>query len=488
MIVAAIAMMSIALPALSALEAPKTVPFLPDANAARRSAVEADKQGDFAKALQLYEDILDSGHTDTKTTTRAVLFAKLRELRAKVPPNADPAKAGEWKVKVLVFRNTDVKHKDDKGKDLHSVYKFRDDEIEGIRQGMNGFKDLVWKYTDGNLRILWKMEIVDKPLTSWEGYPGFSTCASALKGMKRGDADSIFAYAKAAGDKNEKSDPLNWSCLAGTMGAFPETKLATWVGFNCGAGNCTGPDGEVQLHEWLHCVSMALGWVQGYDDLMDWTSDGGGASELWGVFGLKEGQKYWLPFYEQIMREYVTRKMWRELTCTRRSNNPWLNPYVRDMLVLGPFAAKGKPDHGLDHAFTDEAQIGAKLATLNGRRPWKLASAPGKYMCFADALGELTTDQVVYAAFEVESDKDQLAQIWNQRDGGLKLWHNGQLLYASSANREWHHQPNVIDVQLRKGKNLFVMKITNASGDWAFNTKVTDMGGAWLQSAKIGVP
>jgi hypothetical protein len=479
-------MLSVAVPALAGLGPVKTVPHLADASASIKAAQEAEKQGDFAKALQLYEDILDSGRTPTVTTSRAILYAKLGELRPKVAPNTDPAKAGVWKVKALVFRKTDVRHKDDKGKDLHSVYKFRDDEIEGIRKAMKGFSDLVWKYTDGNLRIAWTMEIVEQPLTSWDGYPGFGCCGYALKNLKRGDADSVFAYAKATGDANEKSDPLPWSCLAGTMGAFPETKLASWIGFNCGAGNCTGGDGgEVQLHEWLHAVDMTFGWVQAYGDLLDWTSDGGGTSELWGSFKLKEGEKYWLPFYEQIMRQYVTRKMWRELSATRRSNNPWLNPYVRDMLVRGPFPAKG---NGFDKEFIDETTIGKQLANRTGRRLWKQASAPGKYVCFADALGELSGDEVVYAAFTVESDKDRPAQIWSQRDGGLKLWHDGRLVYASPVNREWWNKPNVVDVQLKKGANLFVMKLTNARGDWAFNTKVTDMGGNWMPEAKIGMP
>jgi hypothetical protein len=88
----------------------------------------------------------------------------------------------------------------------------------------------------------------------------------------------------------------------------------------------------------------------------------------------------------------------------------------------------------------------------------------------------------------VESDKNQPAQIWNQRDGALKLWHDGRLVCASPVSREWWNKPNVVDVELKKGANLFVMKLTNARGDWAFNTKVTDMSGNWMPGVKIGMP
>ena len=43
----------------------------------------------------------------------------------------------------------------------------------------------------------------------------------------------------------------------------------------------------------------------------------------------------WLDFYRTIRRDWTTRKMWRELSVTRRSNNPWLNDYIRHTVVFG---------------------------------------------------------------------------------------------------------------------------------------------------------
>ncbi len=454
------------------------VPPLNDVNAVHAAAVQAEKAGDLAKALQLYEDILDSGRLDLKTFSRNALYAKLAELKEKVPANTDPDKAGVWKVRAYVIRQTDVRFKDAKGADRHAIYRFTPQEIEGIRKGMQGFADLVWDYTQGNLRINWNLTVIDEPLTRWDGYPSPYAVMPLLKSFRRGEADSIFAYAKAAGAKGEESDKLDWICLAGTIGAIPETGLATWVGYNCGNGACTTPDGEVQLHEWLHCVGMALGWVQAYDDqgLVDWTSDGGSFSESWGIYQRPQGEQRWLPFYKHIMRSYVTRKMWRDLTITRPSNNPWLSSYVRDLLVCGPFEAGAKePD-------------AARLKPTYGAKEWKMAWTPGKFVSFSSALPGVKTGQVAYAAFVAHADQARTVQLRSQRDGSLRLWQNGELVFRSDAPHSWSDQPNVVDLQLKKGENLFILRLDNVVGDWAFSLKLTDMTGGLLQGVRLNIP
>ena len=107
-------------PSLFALE-PAQLVALATPDTEFKAARQAKQDGDIETALLHYENLLDAARSRTKTTTRAMLYARLGELKRKLHPNTDPAKAGEWKVKAYAFRTTDVRWKDDKGTNLFLV-------------------------------------------------------------------------------------------------------------------------------------------------------------------------------------------------------------------------------------------------------------------------------------------------------------------------------------------------------------------------------
>jgi len=114
-----------------------------DARSERAAARAAEKKQDWDAALLHYENLFDSTQTDE--TTRGQLRAKFLELRPKVAPNSDPAKAGVWKVQAYAFRNLQVTRNDKDGKEHQTKQRFRDDEIAEIRAAMKGFAAEVWK-------------------------------------------------------------------------------------------------------------------------------------------------------------------------------------------------------------------------------------------------------------------------------------------------------------------------------------------------------
>ncbi len=464
--------------------------FITDRNAEFKAAQKAEKQGDLAAALLHYENLMDSARTETKITTRAKLATKIAELRPKVKPNTDPAQAGVWKVKAYAFRTTDVRWTDKQGANRHAFFQFSDTEIAGLRNEMANFAGLVWKYTSGSLRIQWDLTVIEKPLTNWHGWPDPGSCLPHFTDLKHGEADSLFVYVKAEGAKGEKSDRLEWALWGGTIGVTAETKGACYIGYNCGPTPEAGGSGELELHEWLHAAEMALRWVQAYGDwdVVDWTSDGGGYAESWGLWQRPPGEKEWLPFYETIMVQWVTRKMWHDCSVTRRSDNPWLNGYVRDFLALGPFAAEGKPDGGLDEVFFEEAAAKPKAGEKLGGRAWQLAGAPGKFVTLTPVFGGVGDGKVYYLAFVARAVRGHRALLHNQRDGGCKIWQNGELIYASRVDREWSSRPNVLDAQLQTGDNLFLIKLTRMSGDWSFNLKVTNLRGEAFSDVSLATP
>ncbi len=448
-------------------------PFL-DASVERAAAVDSEKKGDWNTALLHYENIFDSTITDDAARTN--LRLKMKDLKAKITPNDDPEQAGVWKVQVYIFRTLDFSWKDKDGKAHHAVYKFRDDEIDAIRSAMDGFNEAVWRNSQGNLRISYDIKVIEKPLTKLDGdysfWPGPSSCMPYFTDFKPGDADSLFVYAKIRGDKDEKNEDIPLSLLAGTLGVLSDTKGATYIGFNTGGGWCEDASGEVQWHEWLHAAQWALEAYQGYPAGLMASSDSGrteGESGGDPCFRKKPEEKNWMPFYVHIMNEHATRKMWRELSVTNTPNNPWLSQYCRSLEVCGPFYVKDKPDQGLEQAFINETDA------ANGGK-WIPVSVNGRNINFADFFGPKDYT-LAYALIKVQSDKDQLAQVRLGTDDGCKLWLNGKVILYSPVLRSATADSNIVDVQLKKGENTFLLKVANWEGDWEAVFRVTDAEG-----------
>ncbi|HEY5911578.1 MAG TPA: hypothetical protein VJA21_13345 [Verrucomicrobiae bacterium] len=303
-----------------------------DLAAARR----AEQREDWTAALLEYESVYDSTCTDE--ATRAELRRKFAKLRAKVPANSDPAKAGVWKVKAFAFRELDFSWKDKQGKDHHAQYRYREDELDRLRRGMAGFAGRVWDFTSGNLRIDWDLKIIDTPLKQLDGedsfWPGPDACMPHLAGLERGDMDTVMVFVKVFGDaaKGEASDEVPQMLLGGAIGiSDPLTKGATYIGFNWGTGTADNePDGEPMLHEWLHSAQWGLEDFQGYPRGLMFTSDGGRMEGETGgdaCYRRQPSETSWMRFYSHLMRDHVTRRMWRELTLRHPPENVWLKEY-----------------------------------------------------------------------------------------------------------------------------------------------------------------
>ncbi|HOP79056.1 MAG TPA: hypothetical protein PLZ21_00670 [Armatimonadota bacterium] len=460
-----------------------------DATTERTAAVEAEKRADYDSALLHYENIFDSCITDA--TLRAELREKFKALRPKVLPNTDPANAGVWKSRAYIFRTLDFTWKDKEGKDHHATYTFRDDEIEAIKAAMQGFADRVWKHSWGNLRIEYDVKVIDEPLTSLDGedsfWPGPGSCMKYFDDLKYGEVDNIFVYAKVRGDKDkgEESEEIPLMLLAGALGVYSDTKGAAYIGCNSGGGWCMDPSGEVQWHEWLHSVQWTLEVHQCYPPGLMASSDSGRKEGQTGgdpCFRLKESEKNWLPFYVHIMEEHATRKMWRELSIRNKPNNPWLSLYCQNFLVCGPFDIKDKPNQGLDIPFIDETD---PLKSTDVK--WKAITTSGRNLDFFQAF-EPSEYKLAYALIVVKSDKDQLAQVRLGSDDGCKLFQNGRAILYAPVLRGADTDQNIVDVQLTKGENIFLLKVANAGGDWAAIFRITDLHGNPLKGIEYVKP
>ena len=76
---------------------------------------------------------------------------------------------------------------------------------------------------------------------------------------------------------------------------------------------------------------------------------------------------------------------------------------------------------------------------------------------------------MAYAMAEFESSHDRSVTLACTSDDGLRIWLNGEQVYTNEASRPCSFNlPDRVTVQLRKGRNHLLAKITNYTNGWAF--------------------
>jgi hypothetical protein len=98
---------------------------------------------------------------------------------------------------------------------------------------------------------------------------------------------------------------------------------------------------------------------------------------------------------------------------------------------------------------------------------WRRMSAKDGLVDFAAGLRTLNYC-VGYAWTEFEAPAEMDAWLGIGSDDGLKIWHNGQLVNDQWIRRQSRLDDDVVPLHLKAGKNQFLIKIQNATGDWSF--------------------
>jgi hypothetical protein len=63
-------------------------------------------------------------------------------------------------------------------------------------------------------------------------------------------------------------------------------------------------------------------------------------------------------------------------------------------------------------------------------------------------------------------------------DDGIKVWLNGEVVHADNASRGLTPDEDKVDVDLRAGENVLMLKVTEGGGDWAATARLTRPDGA----------
>ena len=94
-------------------------------------------------------------------------------------------------------------------------------------------------------------------------------------------------------------------------------------------------------------------------------------------------------------------------------------------------------------------------------------------------------DRVAYFSTWVNSATQQKARLELGSDDGIKAWLNGQLVHANNAARAAIPASDRADVQLEKGWNKLMLKVTQNQGPWEFCIRLCDLAGNKLEGIKV---
>lgn len=148
-----------------------------------------------------------------------------------------------------------------------------------------------------------------------------------------------------------------------------------------------------------------------------------------------------------------------------------LGPIARN---AAPTVAGGPPD--LERTF-ERAELVLE--------PWQHSTTqPAGRVDLRALLGD-ASNQVAYASALYPSPAERTAEVVLGSDDSLALWVNGELVYDFGGDRAWAPEQARVRVKLAAGKNLFVARIGQTGGDWAFSVQVAPPGSGPLFEAGL---
>ncbi len=143
--------------------------------------------------------------------------------------------------------------------------------------------------------------------------------------------------------------------------------------------------------------------------------------------------------------------------------------------VMGDWMYCGAFPNNFDKAFVPEKEVDftKTYAGKEGQVGWKKGNfkdgAINNLAIFGK--GELNTDASVYLAREITCSDSTELPISLGSDDGLLVFANGEKLLAENTGRACTPDQHHLILNLQKGKNILLLKVTQGGGDWAYYFK-----------------
>lgn len=156
--------------------------------------------------------------------------------------------------------------------------------------------------------------------------------------------------------------------------------------------------------------------------------------------------------------------------------------YIYKWQVAGPYK---KSDVNLfEHPFPPET---AKVKNIEWRR-MEENPQPGLYWMIPLDQKIGGDHSVAYLRNRVWSENNCEALLELGSDDGIKVWLNDKLVHAHDANRAVGKGDDKVKVQLKKGWNELMLKISNGTGEWGASARIRDTDGGYLRGLRIALP
>jgi len=184
--------------------------------------------------------------------------------------------------------------------------------------------------------------------------------------------------------------------------------------------------------------------------------------------------------------------------------------YLKDWLVIGPFADADAARLLTDRLSGQETTIEPSAGTITNGSAWKAydnlipgvvdfasALSPAPYSGYASKIKSDYSNSVGYAHAYINSPTKQIAQLWLGYNDGMKAWLNGVLVHEDNANYLYDStlqnamvpDQAKVTVTLNQGWNRLLVKVSQDSNDlrsggyfntpnlWQFSAKIADITG-----------
>jgi len=155
---------------------------------------------------------------------------------------------------------------------------------------------------------------------------------------------------------------------------------------------------------------------------------------------------------------------------------------IRDWMVIGPFPIGTNdfqddvPPPGFDREYPPEQEIDltGSYEGQGGEVRWQKArTGESGILDFKPMFPQ--GKAIVYAYSELVSPQKRRVKFTFGSDDGAKVWINGKLVYNEHAWRALGWDGDVIEADLKKGKNTILVKVEDKWLDWSMMMRIMDL-------------
>ena len=167
--------------------------------------------------------------------------------------------------------------------------------------------------------------------------------------------------------------------------------------------------------------------------------------------------------------------------------------FIKDWLILGPFSGNDI-DQDYLASVGGEANAAPKAGDIvktaqSQTLTWSLYRSPEDVVDLLQVVGG-HTNVTAYAFCHLQGERDLDTEILLGSDDGVAVWFNGKLVHKNDVAREVVADQDAFPMQVTKGKNRLLFKITQGIGGWGLTCRIpaVNFSGQVLMSDGITPP